>query len=446
MKKKTLQKISRLFASLVLVGAMSLGTVAPVNAAPLEPGKTWESTEDASAVITVNYKMGADVKTPESAFKFLFTKVETDNGIATTNMPNLANNGTATVSIASEKAGVSKENYKVVTAASDNFLTSFKEALKKSNEGTGTKLETGKYTYKLTQQALNNQMGNMSHITFIKTTDSAKLSQAEYTVYVYVGQDANKNLYIKGVGITNPKDDTGTDTGNESKVDGTPGTGTDGSDQDNTSATNSKLVFVNEYIAGAGNTGDKDNDNKKPDPDDPTTYALKVSNTETGSTSDVEFSYSLNIEKPKFSNATDDQYTYYKVDASKNVGPAVKGTYGTPKNITLKKGECVLVKYCYAGSKATVEETGLANWKPTAKITMNATVVDTVTGAVGANLKATGTIGQDENKIEYTNEFKDIAVTGIIVNNFPFVMMIVMAMAAFVAIVAVKSRRRMNER
>ena len=33
MKKKTLQKFSRLFASLVLVGAMSLGTVAPVNAA-----------------------------------------------------------------------------------------------------------------------------------------------------------------------------------------------------------------------------------------------------------------------------------------------------------------------------------------------------------------------------------------------------------------------------
>ena len=49
-------------------------------------------------------------------------------------------------------------------------------------------------------------------------------------------------------------------------------------------------------------------------------------------------------------------------------------------------------------------------------------------------------------KVDYINTYKDIAVTGIIVNNFPFVMMIVMAMAAFVAIVAVKSRRRMNER
>ena len=39
MKKKTLQKFSRLFASLVLVGAMSLGTVATVDAkTPLENG------------------------------------------------------------------------------------------------------------------------------------------------------------------------------------------------------------------------------------------------------------------------------------------------------------------------------------------------------------------------------------------------------------------------
>ena len=66
---------------------------------------------------------------------------------------------------------------------------------------------------------------------------------------------------------------------------------------------------------------------------------------------------------------------------------------------------------------------------------------------MGKNLTvADKTIGQKENKVEYKNVFNDIAVTGIIVNNFPFVMMIVMAMAAFVAIVAVKSRRRMNER
>ena len=40
MKKKTLQKFSRLFASLVLVGAMSLGTVATANAKTVNAGAT----------------------------------------------------------------------------------------------------------------------------------------------------------------------------------------------------------------------------------------------------------------------------------------------------------------------------------------------------------------------------------------------------------------------
>ena len=60
MKKKTLQKFSRLIASLVLVGAMSLGTVATVDAkTPLENGAyTYEEEEAAKAAITVVYKMG----------------------------------------------------------------------------------------------------------------------------------------------------------------------------------------------------------------------------------------------------------------------------------------------------------------------------------------------------------------------------------------------------
>lgn len=39
MKKKSLQKISRLFASAALVGTMCLGSVASVNAANGEPNK-----------------------------------------------------------------------------------------------------------------------------------------------------------------------------------------------------------------------------------------------------------------------------------------------------------------------------------------------------------------------------------------------------------------------
>lgn len=97
-----------------------------------------------------------------------------------------------------------------------------------------------------------------------------------------------------------------------------------------------------------------------------------------------------------------------------------------------------------------IEETGTANWTPQVKVVLNGNDLGTTDGIMGTNLKYTSDdtnkIGQKTNTVDYTNTYLDNPVTGIIVNNFPFVMMIVMAMAAFVAIVAVKSRRRMNER
>ena len=48
MKKKSLQKMSRLFAAAVLVGTMCLGNVANVNAANGEPNK-WTENQEAKA-------------------------------------------------------------------------------------------------------------------------------------------------------------------------------------------------------------------------------------------------------------------------------------------------------------------------------------------------------------------------------------------------------------
>ena len=74
MKKKSLQKISRLFASAALVGTMCLGSVASVNAANGEPNK-WTESQEAKAAITVEYKMGKSVDTPANTVSFVFDKV-----------------------------------------------------------------------------------------------------------------------------------------------------------------------------------------------------------------------------------------------------------------------------------------------------------------------------------------------------------------------------------
>ena len=89
MKKKTLQKFSRLFASLVLVGAMSLGTVATANAKTVNAGATtYGEGETATAAISVEYKMGNGVTAPANNVSFTFTKKSNPKN-TTVNMPDL---------------------------------------------------------------------------------------------------------------------------------------------------------------------------------------------------------------------------------------------------------------------------------------------------------------------------------------------------------------------
>lgn len=420
MKKKSLQKMSRLFASAVLVGTMCLGNVANVNAAntPAE----WGPTEDPSAAITVEYKMGNDVVTPANDVSFTFTKTSAPTGMNVSDMP--------AISVENVKFNAGEDLIKDTTATdikvlrkqSKNFLESFKTAM-----GTSTKMTTGEYVY---------TVKSTSTVTKTKTNDVFTGSDAEYKLNIFVAQDTNSKLYIKGLSIINTKNDAGTDTGNDAKVDGKPGS------TENGAASNfSGLKFVNEYVAKAGSVDPTDPD--VPDPNKPASYAFKVTNnTESKGTQTGSFDYTMTVTKPSGIATTDNTYVYYVN------GKQETGTYGAEVTFTLPDTKSMMIKSCYAGSKVTVEQKGVANWTATAETTFNG-VKDTqkLSAAVGKNLKvADKTLGQKENKVDYKNVYKDIAVTGIIVNNFPFIIMIAIAVVAFAGIVAMNSKKRMNRR
>lgn len=420
MKKKTLQKFSRLFASLVLVGAMSLGTVATANAAG---AKEWPEDGDPKAAFTVEYKRAEGVEIPATDFTVTFTragfKQAEGNELVKTNvvigkMPAISD---ITVNFAENDAEVKKQ--------SDNFLGEFKTALLNSPEKT---MGAGIYLYNVAQKAPEN-------VTLNNTQDELKASSDKYLVKIYVAQKSTGGLYIKGLVVNKGTVDS-QDTQN--KVDATPGTG------GNTSA----MVFTNEYIAKNGSGG-----TDKPDPADKNTYGLKVEKVVSGNNASntQEFEYSMTITKPADLSLTDTKYTFYKVAANGTVADVAEtGDYNTPKTFRLTAKESILVKSCYAGSKLEITEKGAANWTPQVDATLGKFAYAQKTGAMGSDLafvsEAAHPIGQSDNTVTYTNTFLDNPVTGIIVNNFPFVMMIVMAMAAFAAIVVVKSRRRMNER
>ena len=417
MKKKSLQKMSRLFAAALLVGTMCLGNVANVNAA--EVPAEWGPTETPEAAITVEYKMGNDVVTPANDVSFTFTKTAAPSGMSTNDMP--------TISVANVKFNAGEDlikdttakDIKVLRKQSDNFLTSFKTAMDSS-----TKMTTGEYVY---------TVKSTSTVTKAKNDDVFTASNAEYKLNIFVAQHTNGKLYIKGLSIINTKNDAGTDTGNNTKVDGKPGTTTGG-----TASNFSGLKFVNEYAAKAGSV-----DPTVPDPNKPASYAFKVTNnTESKGTQIGSFNYTMTVTKPSGITTADNTYVYY-VDGVQN-----SGTYGAAVTFTLPDTKSMMIKSCYAGSKVTVEQDGVANWTATAETTFNG-VKDSqkLSAAVGKNLKvADKTLGQKENKVDYNNIYKDIAVTGIIVNNFPFIIMIAIAVVAFAGIVAMNSKKRMDRR
>lgn len=420
MKKKSLQKMSRLFASAVLVGTMCLGNVANVNAADV-PAE-WGPTETPSAAITVEYKMGNDVVTPANDVSFTFAKTAAPAGMNVSDMP--------AISVANVKFNAGEDLIKDTTATdikvlrkqSDNFLESFKTAMDAS-----TKMTTGEYVY---------TVKSTSTVTKTKTNDVFTGSDAEYKLNIFVAQDTNSKLYIKGLSIINTKNDAGTDTGNDAKVDGKPGTTTGG-----TASNFSGLKFVNEYVAKAGSVDPTDPD--VPDPNKPASYAFKVTNnTESKGSQTGSFDYTMKVTKPSGIATTDNTYVYYVNGTQKT------GTYGTEVTFTLPDTKSMMIQSCYAGSKVTVDQKGVANWTATAETTFNG-VKDTqkLSVAVGKNLKvADKTLGQKENKVDYKNIYKDIAVTGIIVNNFPFIIMIAIAVVAFAGIVAMNSKKRMDRR
>lgn len=421
MKKKSLQKMSRLFAAAVLVGTMCLGNVANVNAADV-PAE-WGPTETPSAAITVEYKMGNDVVTPANDVSFTFTKTSAPTGMNLNDMP--------AISVGNVKFNAGEDlikdtsvtDIKVLRKQSDNFLASFKTAMDANN----AKMTTGEYVY---------TVKSTSTVTKAKNNDVFTASGAEYKLNIFVAQHTNGKLYIKGLSIINTKNDAGTDSSDNTKVNGKPGSTTGG-----TASNFSGLKFVNEYVAKAGSVDPTDPD--VPDPNKPASYAFKVTNTtESKGSQTGNFEYTMTVTKPSGIATTDNTYVYY-VNGSKQTG-----TYGTAVTFTLPDTKSMMIKSCYAGSKVTVEQKGVANWTATAETTFNG-VKDTqkLSAAVGKNLKvADKTLGQKENKVDYRNIYKDIAVTGIIVNNFPFIIMIAIAVVAFAGIVAMNSKKRMNRR
>ena len=111
---------------------------------------------------------------------------------------------------------------------------------------------------------------------------------------------------------------------------------------------------------------------------------------------------------------------------------------------TLKHNENMKYTGLPVGTKITVTETGVANYKGSASVVLNGGDARTVTVArYHDDLVAVerDKLGQKKNTVDVTNTYNYVPTTGIIMNTLPYVLMVALCAAALFGFVAFKRKK-----
>lgn len=273
--------------------------------------------------------------------------------------------------------------------------------------------DAGKYEYKVTETTANPAITDTKHQKMI-------MSQAEYTMDVYVSNGDN-GLEISNIIVNKKKDDKGTEATGKVDISDTDKNG---------------FNFTNTYVQEAG-TG---TDPTTPDSSYTTDGSLNVTKTivANGGTleKDKAFDFTATFTFPKGTDA--------------NTLGGVKGADGNKITInedgtykfTLKASGNMKFTGVPVGTKISVVESATPNYKGSAESVFNGQSQNKVAASkYNEAITVTNTLGQKQNKIDVTNTYNYVPLTGIIMNTLPYVLMIALCGAALVAFVASKRRR-----
>lgn len=415
--KKSIRKI----ASVVLASALCLSMgMAAFADEPTTPA----AETDATAYITKEFQMPEGTTTPSATFTFNITKVSVDGettDAAKATMPD----GSASIAFSSTDAGTVAEGSDVKKIVKSTQI--FENAQWP---------HAGVYVYTITEA--------QSGVTITDAdAETANYSDAQYTATVLVANKADgSGLYVKSFVVTKDKDDAGQtvtpETGDTKKVDPSEPDPTDPTDPSKGGA----LRFVNTYTKKINVTPV---DPENPDPDKPgdtdtNDKALSVKKIVTGDLGDktLGFTFDVKVTAPSIVSASE-TYTAKVVDpGSADAVATYTFTSGTVQTVTLKHGQELVFTDLYVGTDFEVQETQLdANYTAKTYAVKNSGTPDEQTGAQ----KVTGKVSEGNDLVSVVNNRTDSTPAGILVNNLPFILMIAVAAAGFVAYIAVRRRR-----
>lgn len=413
--KKT-KKIFGIIMAAMMTATMFLGSFSASAADPAQSTGTEDDPAQVKIVKTLKYADG--ITEPDDQFNFTFTKVSVD-GVETdeakTTMPALS----ASVAFSDDTGKYNNESTAGLNAVSKQSANIF--------DGK-TFPHAGEYVYTVEETGEDANGYGMDY------------SEAVYTMRVYVKNGTN-GTYVASVTAEKTTNDNGTIIQGGEKVDPTP-------DDNPADGISNEFAFVNVFTKQGGSEGD---DNEKPDPIPDETdpeypkylekiASLVIDKTVAGEYGDKTMDFNFSITLTKSPTAEDSTYTakiYTRGTAT--VVDTKTVTPGTPCEFTLKDNQMLIFEDLPAGTTYNVTETTVEKYNTTTVLVENGET------ASGTAIIDKALVGEKDNYARYTNTFDDDSVTptGIIINNLPFILMIVIAGAGIVLFV-ISRRRKYN--
>ena len=159
--------------------------------------------------------------------------------------------------------------------------------------------------------------------------------------------------------------------------------------------------------------------------------SLTISKTTEGEYADKTKDFDFTIKFEKAATELDNVNSYIGMIENETVNCEV----GKETEFKLHDGESLVFAELPAGTRYVVKEVAAEDgYTPSIKIVENGveTQGETVSERDGISSAATGTnlVGENENEVVFTNTYEDIPLTGIILNNWPFIILIILAIGA----------------
>ena len=159
--------------------------------------------------------------------------------------------------------------------------------------------------------------------------------------------------------------------------------------------------------------------------------SLTISKTTEGEYADKTKDFDFTIKFEKAATELDNVNSYIGMIENETVNCEV----GKETEFKLHDGESLVFAELPAGTRYVVKEVAAEDgYTPSIKIVENGveTPGKTVSESEGISSAATGTnlVGENKNEVVFTNTYEDIPLTGIILNNWPFIILIILAIGA----------------